>query len=102
MFHSMVTTCWQQPCLPRLCPLLPALPGLQQVGHLNIARTNLQNVAALAKLNIIQGDLVVVHNNQLTSLAGLGPVTTLFGELWLDSNPRITDLSGLQVRQVPC
>ncbi|WIA36150.1 hypothetical protein OEZ86_007496 [Tetradesmus obliquus] len=79
---------------------LAGLENLQQVGGLNLAHTRLQNIAALSKLTVLQGDLVAWDNPALASLAGLQGVTQMYGKLWLENNPMLQDLNGLQGVQV--
>ncbi|WIA36148.1 hypothetical protein OEZ86_007494 [Tetradesmus obliquus] len=78
---------------------LAGLENLQQVGGLNLAHTRLQSIAALSKLTVLQGDLVVWDNPALASLAGLQGVTQMYGKLWIDADPLMADLSGLQAVQ---
>jgi hypothetical protein len=105
MFTKLVrnTHCFRLGLPNRLCVCL-LLPSrhLQQVGGLNIAHTRIQNIAALSKLTVLQGDLVAWDNPALTSLSGVQGVTHMYGKLWLDENPLLQDLNGLQVCRAVC
>jgi hypothetical protein len=79
------------------CCLLSAVCCRQSAAHLNIAHTNLTNLAGLSGLQVINGDLIAWDNANLLNLQGLGPVTQLYGKLWMDSNPRLQDMTGLEV-----
>jgi len=87
------------PFLPRL--LNPSLPPCQSVAHLNVAHTQLRNLAGLRGLDIVNGDLIIWDNPNMTSLQGLGPITQLYGKLWIDTNVALEDMTGLEVRVLP-
>eukprot|EP00775_Hariotina_reticulata_P003069 gene3070-3349_t len=76
---------------------LDGLQNLEVVGSMNIAHSKLTSLAGLTKLRLIQSDLIIWDNRQLTSLEGINnAVSQLYTRLWIERNPLLTDLNGLQ------
>lgn len=65
-------------------------------GNLVIRGSAVTNLAGLACLTAIGGDLVIFHNTALESLEGLENLTMVPGELFIAGNPALSSLSGLQ------
>jgi hypothetical protein len=53
------------------------------------------DLTALARLEVVGGDLHVLRNQSLTSIEGLGRLRQVGGVLWIGENPVLTDTSGL-------
>ena len=78
-------------CLPLFfaCSVLPPplhptySTPLQSVAHLNVAHTKLSSLAGLRGITVLNGDLIVWDNNNLTTLQGLGPITQVCVTLML-------------------
>ena len=57
--------------------------------------TSITNLAGLAQLDSISGDLGIFNNAALTSLSGLDSLTSISGYLAITNNAALTSLSGL-------
>ena len=62
-------------------------------GGLRIS--GVRSLAPLASLELIEGDMTIAGNLQLTTVAPLASLTSIQGTLYITKNPVLTSLSGL-------
>ena len=75
---------------------LAGLEGLEAVGGLYLEKTRLTDLAPLAGLTEIAGDVRLERNALLVSLEGLHNLTHIGGALMVNLSPALTDLTGLR------
>ncbi|MCF8368720.1 MAG: hypothetical protein K9G76_06730 [Bacteroidales bacterium] len=71
-------------------------------GSVEINGADITSLAPLSNIQVIKGDLTLLHNYNLTSLSGLENLTTIEGSLnlgldeWPVGNPILSDITALQ------
>jgi hypothetical protein len=65
-------------------------------GDVTISGEDIFNLNGLSVITLIEGDLVISDNNNLTSLNGFGGLITIAGSLTIENNNSITSLWGLE------
>lgn len=64
-------------------------------GNLTVEFSNLSDLADLACLTLVEGDLTIRSNDSLTTLSGLDSLTEVEGNIFIDYSEALSTLSGL-------
>ncbi|GHP07644.1 hypothetical protein PPROV_000638600 [Pycnococcus provasolii] len=88
---------WEARYIPYSAADLSSLANLAVIeGNLQIfSNDQLTTLKALDGITTIGGELTISYNDQLTTLTGLDDITTIGGDLWISYNDQLTTLTGL-------